>query len=96
VTVSEHLLRAGIGYGAAHAGAPDGQASDFPPGDVVTITRRVTLAPGRTVLPGPAGAPRTVLYASVTDDALSSFAPPEPGGPLVPGLTGPLCTAAGA
>lgn len=101
VTLSAHMLRTGLGFAASLAGVPNRQASDFPPSETVTVSRRLTLAPGRTTVRLgrgrlPAGASPRVLYASLTETALAGFA--QAGDlatrALVPGLTGPPCTQA--
>ena len=73
---------------------PDGRVSEQPGTSPVTLAERLTLAPGRTAIKDPRGAPGAtqVLYSSLTDDRLASYAN-GPGGSssVVPGLTGPPC-----
>jgi phosphoglycerol transferase len=75
---------------------PDGRVSEQTGSSPVTVTERLTLARGRTLVPAPsstAGA-RQVLYSALTDDSLLSYgAGPASSGTLVPGLTGPPCAA---
>jgi hypothetical protein len=96
VTLSVHLTRVGAGSNPATSLPPDGQASDVPASESVEESRRLTLAPGRSVVKlagaGTGSAPH-VLYATVTDDALRGFARSAiaTASSLVPGLTGPPC-----
>ena len=102
VTLTAHLLRAGVSYDASRVGVLDGQASDFPQSSTVAVRRRMQLAPGATVVPldvagRSARAPARVLYATVTDDALVSFerAGGKAADTVVAGLTGPPCARRG-
>jgi hypothetical protein len=73
---------------------PDGRVSEQTGSAPVTVLERLTLAPGRTVIADPRSATGAtqVLYSSLTDDQLASYAAgPAGSGSLVPGLTGPPC-----
>lgn len=101
-SLSEHVLRSGESYEATLAGVPDRQASDFPPATTITVSRRLTLAPGRTIVrlgrsSLPAGASARVLYATLTETALAGFARAGSAATrtLTAGLTGPPCPQAG-
>jgi hypothetical protein len=100
--LSEHVLRTGESYEATLAGVPDHQASDFPPSTTITVSRRLTLDPGRTIVrlgrsSLPAGASARVLYATLTETALAGFARAGDAATrtLTAGLTGPPCPQAG-
>jgi phosphoglycerol transferase len=73
---------------------PDGRVSEQPGSSPVTAIEHLTLAPGRTLIAAPrspSGATQ-VLYSTLTDDRLASYAAgPAGSGTLVPGLTGPPC-----
>jgi len=77
---------------------PDGRVSEPAGTAPVTLERRISLTPGRTVIPdpranGPAGPDTQVLYASLTDETLRTFAraPTGSSSTIVAGLTGPPC-----
>jgi len=73
---------------------PDGRVSEQAGSSPVTVLERLTLAPGRTVIADPRSATGAtqVLYSSLTDDRLASYAAGPAGSrTLVPGLTGPPC-----
>ncbi len=73
---------------------PDGRVSEQAGSSPVTVSERLPLAPGRTVIPYPHSATGAtqVLYSSLTDDAVLSYAAgPAGSSALVPGLTGPPC-----
>jgi hypothetical protein len=73
---------------------PDGRISEQTGSSPVTVLERLTLAPGRTVIADPRSATGAtqVLYSSLTDDQLASYAAgPAGSGILAPGLTGPPC-----
>ncbi len=73
---------------------PDGRVSEQAGSSPVTALERLTLAPGRTVIADPRSATGAtqVLYSSLTDDRLASYAAgPAGSSTLVPGLTGPPC-----
>ncbi len=94
-----HIARAGHRYDATHSAAPAGQAEDYPATASVAVTRRLNLPAGRSFTgvrqPG-SSVSGQVLYATLTDEALSGFA--RDGGAaadtLVPGLSGPPCAGA--
>lgn len=73
---------------------PDGRVSEQAGSSPVTVLQRLTLAPGRTAIADPrsrTGATQ-VLYSSLTDDGLASYAAgPAGSNTFVPGLTGPPC-----
>ena len=108
-TLVERLARPGHVYDSTHAGAPSGQAEDYPTSAVVTIVHRLRVAPGRSSAPlatptppraGGAGSGTSsgaqVLYATLTDDALTGYARDGGAGAqaLIPGLVGPPCAPA--
>lgn len=73
---------------------PDGRVSEQVGSSPVTVLERLTLAPGRTAIADPRSATGAtqVLYSSLTDDRLASYAAgPAGSSTLVPGLTGPPC-----
>jgi hypothetical protein len=73
---------------------PDGRVSEQSGSSPVTVLERLTLSPGRTVIADPrsASGATQVLYSSLTDDRLASYAAgPSGSSTLVPGLTGPPC-----
>lgn len=73
---------------------PDGRVSEQTGSSPVTVLERLELAPGRTVIADPRSATGAtqVLYSSLTDDALASYAAgPDGSSTVVPGLTGPPC-----
>jgi len=96
-TLTMHLARTGHSVEANHAGAASGQASDIPPAATVTVSDRLRVRPGSSFLrlanATGSAIPPALLYATLTDDALRSFA--GDGGAsavtLITGLTGPVC-----
>ena len=101
VTLRVRLAHIAQGLGLLGAADPDGRASDPTGSSPITVQRRLLLAPGQTVVRVPAVlrgkvVDSQVLYATLTDDALTQFA--RAGGAaastLVAGLTGPPCALA--
>jgi phosphoglycerol transferase len=88
-----HPLRAACAAGGLAlvnpSGAPRAATLTVHLADGRTVSRRLSLAPGRSVLRISAG----VLYAALTDAALAPFERGQHGraGSLVAGLTGPPC-----
>jgi phosphoglycerol transferase len=73
---------------------PDGRVSEQAGSAPVTVLERLTLPPGRMVIGDPRapGGATQVLYSSLTDARLTSYAHgPDGSSTLVPGLTGPPC-----
>ncbi len=73
---------------------PDGRVSEQAGSSPVTVSERLALAPGPTVIPYPRSATGAtqVLYSSLTADAVLSYgAGPAGLSALIPGLTGPPC-----
>lgn len=97
-TLTAHLARASAAMFKPLAPPPDGQAVDISTPETVVVLRRLRLAPGpnRVELAAQShtlGGTSQLLYATVADDDLASFAPVgrSSSNAFIPGLTGPPC-----
>lgn len=97
-TLTARLARASATMAKPLAPPPDGQAVDIPTPETVVVRRRLRLAPGpnRVQLATQSrvlGGTSQLLYATVADAGLASFAPvaESSSSASIPGLTGPPC-----